>query len=140
MIFSANIAFPSFPRAGFMALSLATGSLVFGVELGRSAPASAQSVGFSVGFSTQVTRGTSISNEVDIRSRRGFHVEGENVLPVTGDTSPLTGDLSFQIRDLDQPFSLMQLDLTGQDIRTVGTQSSNLSVGGTTNLSVFANF
>jgi hypothetical protein len=119
-----------------MALPLTIGALFLGAET----PALAQSVGFSVGFSTQVTRGTSISNEMDVRSQRGFYLEGENVSPVPGETNPLTGDLLFQIRDLDQPFSIMQLDLTGQTIRTVGTQSSSISAGGSTTLSVFANF
>jgi len=113
----------------------------FGLGVGSSMePASAQTIGFSVGFSTQVTRGTTVSTEMDVRTRRGFTVDGNNVLPVAGATTPLTVDTPFQINNPANPFSLTQLDLTGQDTRTVQTQSSTFAAGGSTNLSVFANF
>lgn len=112
----------------------------FSLGLGSVESASAQTVGFSIGFSTQVTRGNTVSTEMDVRTRRGFTVDGNNVLPVTGETTPLTGDTPFQINNPANPFSLTQLDLTGQDIRTVQTQSSTFTAGGSMNLSVFANF
>lgn len=102
--------------------------------------ASAQTLGFSVGFSTQVTRGTSVSSEVEVRSGRGFYLEGENVTPVDGSTSILAGDTDFQIRNPAEPFSLVQQDLTGETIRTAESQAATFSAGRSTNLSVFSNF
>ena len=134
MIFTFSLP-PRFPP-----LPLVTVIGLFGPTLGPVAPAAAQSIGFSLGFSTQVTRGATVSNEVDVRTRRGFTVDGNNVLPVAGATTPLTVDTPFQINNPANPFSLTQLDLTGQDTRTVQTQSSTLATGGSTNLSVFANF
>jgi hypothetical protein len=97
-------------------------------------------MGFSVGFSSQVTRGISVSSEVEVRSGRGFYLEGENVTPVDGSTSTLAGDTGFQIRNPAEPFSLVQQDLTGENIRTAESQSSTFSAGRSTNLSVFSNF
>jgi len=108
--------------------------------LGFAPRAAAQTLGFSVGFSTQVTRGTSVSSEVEVRSGRGFYLEGENVTPVNGSTSILAGDTDFQIRNPAEPFSLVQQDLTGETIRTAESQSSTFSAGRSTNLSVFSNF
>jgi hypothetical protein len=108
--------------------------------LGATQRADAQTMGFSVGFSTQVTRGVSVSSEVEVRSGRGFYLEGENVTPVDGSTSILAGDTDFQIRNPADPFSLVQQDLTGETIRKAETQSSTFSAGRSTNLSVFSNF
>ena len=130
----------SLPQNRQITLPLITAFGLFGLGVGSVEPASAQTIGFSIGFSTQVTRGTTVSTEMDVRTRQGFTVEGNNVLPVTGTTAPLTVDTPFQINNPANPFSLTQLDLTGQDTRTVQTQSSTLATGGSTNLSVFANF
>ena len=108
--------------------------------LGFAPQASAQTMGFSVGFSTQVTRGTSVSSEVEVRSGRGFYLEGENVTPVDGSTSILAGDTDFQIRNPAEPFSLVQQDLTGEHIRTAASQAATFSAGRSINLSVFSNF
>ncbi len=108
--------------------------------LGATPRAVAQTMGFSVGFSSQVTRGVSVSSEVEVRSGRGFYLEGENVTPVDGSTSTLAGDTGFQIRNPAEPFSLVQQDLTGENIRTAESQSSTFSAGRSTNLSVFSNF
>lgn len=108
--------------------------------LGFAPQASAQTIGFSVGFSTQMTRGTVVSSEVEVRSGRGFYLEGENVTPVNGSTSILAGDTDFKIRNPAEPFSLVQQDLTGETIRTLDSRSSTFSSGASTNLSVFTNF
>lgn len=114
--------------------------LLIGPLLLLAPRASAQTIGFSVGFSTQMTRGTVVSSEVDVRSGRGFYLDGENVTPVNGASSVLTGQTQFQIRNPAEPFSLVQQDLTGENIRTVDSRSSTFSSGAATNLSVFTNF
>lgn len=124
---------------GWLMAWLAAPLLLLGV-LGLAPRALAQTMGFSVGFSTQVTRGTSVSSEVEVRSGRGFYLEGENVTPVNGSTSILAGDTDFQIRNPAEPFSLVQQDLTGETIRTAASQSATFSAGRSTNLSVFSNF
>lgn len=101
--------------------------------------AEAQTLGFTVGFSTQSSQATTISSEVNVTSNRGFYVDGENVQPMAGN-SVLNQQTQFSIRDPDQAFSLIQQDLTGRDIRTVETQSNTLSQGGSTSLSVFTSF
>lgn len=99
----------------------------------------AQSVGFSVGFSTQSSKTVTVSNEVDVRSLRGFNVDGENVQPL-GSNPVINVNTEFVIRDADKPFNLLQQDLTGNNIRTVETNSTTNAEGTSTNLSVFASF
>ncbi|MBD2184159.1 hypothetical protein H6S82_22760 [Planktothrix sp. FACHB-1355] len=99
----------------------------------------AQSVGFSVGFSTQSSKTVTVSNEVDVRSLRGFNIDGENVQPL-GNNPVINVNTDFSIRDADKPFNLLQQDLTGSNIRTVETNSTTNADGASTNLSVFASF
>lgn len=104
-----------------------------------STPALAQSVGFTVGFSTQSSSSISVSSEADIRTSQGFIVDGENVQPI-GEPGVLGASTPFEIRDPDAPFSLLLQDLSGTQSRTAETQTNTISQGGSTSLSVFTSF
>lgn len=113
-------------------LALAVGGL-------WSLPAQAQTVGFTVGFSTQSSNAVSVTSEADIRTSQGFLVDGENVQPI-GESPGLGASTPFEIRDPDAPFSLMLQDLTGTQSRTAETRTDTTSQGGSTSLSVFTKF